>query len=83
MSDRKPSPIEVWLRQTNLEVTCSVVEEDESTYELEVNSLSVRGAMREMTGSLLSEGYKPVGRWDVTAEDGEGGAAEAVRKFKI
>jgi hypothetical protein len=59
----KPSPIEVWLRQRNLSVSCKVVHADESTEELEIDSLSMRGAQREITGSLIKQGYKPDGRW--------------------
>jgi hypothetical protein len=46
----KPSPIEVWLRQRNLTVRCKVVYADESTEELEIDSLSMRSAQPEITG---------------------------------
>lgn len=82
-NDTKPSPIEVWLTQKNIEVTCRVVREDETTYELEVDSLSLRGAQREITGYLISEGYAPIGRWDTASEDFEETVRETVRKFKI
>jgi hypothetical protein len=56
-------PIEVWLSQKNMQVTCRVVHEDERTDELEVEALSIRGAQREITGYLIGQGYKPAGRW--------------------
>jgi hypothetical protein len=49
-TQEKPSPIEVWLTQKNMAVTCRVIREDESSYELDIDSLSMRGAQREITG---------------------------------
>jgi len=63
----KPSPIEVWLRQRNLSVSCKVVYGGESTEELEIDLLSMRGAQREITGWLISQGYMPDGRWAAEA----------------
>jgi hypothetical protein len=60
-----------------MEVTCRVVHEDESVEEWNIDSLSVRGAEREITGYLIEQGHRPVGRWHV--EDTEG--FEASRKF--
>jgi hypothetical protein len=74
-------PIEVWLTKKNIEVTCRVVFEDESDSELDVDSLSMRGAQREITAWLIREGYDPAGRWEVTAAD-EDGTIEAVRHFR-
>ncbi|MFF0268666.1 hypothetical protein [Kribbella sp. NPDC004536] len=80
----KASPIEVWLRQRNMAIDCTVVHEDESTQELDVNSLSMRGAQREMTGYLIKQGYQPVGRWEVESFDEDRGeAGETSRKFKL
>lgn len=79
--DPPASPIEVWLSQKNMQVSCTVVYEDESTEGLDVDSLSLRGAQREMTGWLISHGYKPVGRWETEHEDGNGWG-ETSRKFK-
>jgi hypothetical protein len=70
-------PIEVWLSQRNLQVTCRVVREDETTTKRDVESLSIRGAEREITGSLIAEGFKPVGRWGHEGDDGQ----EVVRRF--
>jgi hypothetical protein len=82
-----PSPIEVWLSQAHMEITCTVVLEDESTSTLDVKSLSMRGAQREMTGYLIAQGYSPVGPWEAEAhsDDGYGGkeAVETSRKFKL
>jgi hypothetical protein len=75
-------PIEVWLSQANLTVTCTVVHEDESTEELSTDSLSMRGAQREITGALIRQGYAPVGRWETEAyDDNDDVARETSRKF--
>jgi hypothetical protein len=71
-----PGPVEVWLTQNNMQVTCRVIHEDETAEELDVNSLSMRGAQREVTGWFLSDGYTPVGRWEAEVE------GEAVRRFR-
>ena len=62
-------PIEVWLSQRNMAVTCRVVYENENAHELDVTALSLRGAEREMTGWFLAQDYKPVGRWQTEHED--------------
>lgn len=83
----KPSPIEVWLRQANMQITCMVVHEDETTQNLDVDSLSMRGAQREMTGWFLKEGYVAVGRWEneYFEHDGVDAVApvETFRRFKL
>jgi hypothetical protein len=79
----KPSPIEVVLTQSNMEVQCLLVHEDESIDHLSINSLSMRGAQREITGSLIADGYAPVGRWEVEARDGDEEAVETIRRFKL
>lgn len=63
MTHTKPGPIEVWLTQANMVVSYRVVYEDETTSEYDVESLSMRGAQREVTGDLINQGYKPDGRW--------------------
>lgn len=82
----KLSPIEVWLRQINMQVTCMVVHEDETTENLDVDSLSMRGAQREMTGWFLRNGYVAVGRWENEYFDkddvGDIAPVETVRRFK-
>ena len=42
--------------------------------------MSIRGAEREITAWLLSQGYRPAGRWQTEAEDG-GNAMEVLRLF--
>ncbi len=81
----KPSPIEVWLSRKNIGITCMVVQEDESTQQLDVDSLSMRGAQREITGHLLREGYAPIGRWEVESyeEAADDPNLETVRRFKL
>jgi hypothetical protein len=78
----RDGPIEVWLRQTNMQVTGTVVYEDEHTRDLEPESLSMRGAQREVTGWFIGDGYKPVGRWQ-TERDGDtkGQPLEVSRRF--
>jgi hypothetical protein len=82
-----PSPIEVWLSRANTGFTCTVVLENEKTSTLDVNSLSMRGAQREITGYLIERGYTPVGDWEVEAasDDGNGGkdTVESSRTFKL
>ena len=78
----KPSPLEVWLRQDNIEVTCMVVQEDETTFGLNVDSLSMRGAQREITGYLIGDGDEPAGRWQVES-NGDESDAETVRRFRL
>ncbi len=75
------APIEVWLRQEDDEVICTVVDPDESTYELDVDALSMRGAQREMTGYFIDQNYEPVDQWHVEA-DGADGPVETVRRFR-
>jgi hypothetical protein len=83
-NDTKPSPIEVWLRDQNMQITCMVVREDETTYELGIDSMSMRGAQREITGWLINDGYEPVGRWQVESDDRRAmQAAETVRRFRL
>jgi hypothetical protein len=72
---KQNGPIEVWLSQQNMKVTCRVVYEDESVSELDVDSLSMRGAQREITGYLIGHDYRPVARWE---EEEQG---EVVRRF--
>lgn len=78
MTNTKLGPIEVWLTQSNIEITCRVVNEDETTQPYGVESLSMRGAQREMTGYFIAVGYTPVGRWEAEAENG----AETFRRFR-
>lgn len=76
-------PIEVWLSQRNLEVRCMIVHEDESTRDVPIDALTIRGAEREITGWLVSqEGYEPAGRWDTEGINDNGEEYEVSRKFK-
>lgn len=76
-TEEKSSPIEVWLTQNNMTINCMIVRQDETTHHLDVESLSMRGAQREMTGYFLREGYEPVGRWETDTE------GESMRRFKL
>jgi hypothetical protein len=74
--ENNTGPIEVWLSQPHMKITCRVVFEDESTNQLDVESLSMRGAQREMTGWLIDRGYEPVGRWGIETD------GETMRQFR-
>ncbi|WP_156764831.1 hypothetical protein [Mycobacterium sp. 1081908.1] len=80
MTDASGS-LEVWLRQDDEEIVCTVVRDDESTYELDVDALSMRGAQREMTGYFIDEGYEPAGPWQDEVA-GHDGPAETARRFR-
>ena len=84
--ERRPTAIEVWLSKPNIEITCAIVHDDETTTSLSVDSLSMRGAQREITGYLISKGYVPAGRWETehTGSDGYVGTEtlECARQFK-
>lgn len=80
---------EVWLHQENLEIGCMIVREDETTTSLDIDALSLRGAEREITGYLISQGYKPAGRWHDARDLDHGKSenwldapAEVMRQFK-
>jgi len=83
MTDTKNAkgPVEVWLRQINMAITCTIVHEDESTEETEIESLSFRGAQREISGYFVSHGYEPAGRWE-DQEDDQRAGRESMRQFK-
>lgn len=74
----RKTPLEVWLRQlkAGFGIVCDVVHTDESTGSLSIDSLSMRGAQREITGWLIARGYEPAGRWE-SNDDGE-----SMRRFK-
>lgn len=75
---RRLLPIEVWLTAKDTGVTCMLVRGDETTDQLTVDSLSIPGAQREITGYLIGEGYTPIGSWATPDND----ADETVRSFK-
>jgi hypothetical protein len=74
-----PSPLEVRLTQKNMQVVCMIVAEDESIIYHRINSLSMRGGQREITGHLLGIGYQPVARWSLETQDG----SETARQFTL
>jgi hypothetical protein len=75
-TESEAGPVEIWLTQKNMTINCMVAREDETTELMDVESLSMRGAQREMTGWLISRGYTPSGRWEYPEE------SESVRQFK-
>src|ERR1035438_655299 len=78
---RRPQALRAVLTRKNLEITCTLVFEDESVSYPQPHSISLRGAQREVTGMLVSTGYIPTGRWDDEGED-EDGYREWTRAFK-
>jgi hypothetical protein len=89
--DTKPSPIEVWLTESTegMGISVRVVHPDETIHYpgtgnpyTGVESLSMRGAQREITGDLLREGYAPVGRWTVERAVNDE-PVETSRTFKL
>jgi hypothetical protein len=84
MSDTKqrtPQALQAILSRKNIQISCTLVLEDESVGYLDVQSLSVRGAQREVTGWLVRSGYTPAGRWSDQDQD-EDGYSEWLRAFK-
>jgi hypothetical protein len=65
----------------NIEISCTLAFEDESISYPPVDSVSLRGAQREITGRLVAFGYVPAGRWSEDDED-EDGYREWSRAFK-
>lgn len=80
-NDRRPQALQVFLSQKNIEITGTLVFEDESINYPQVLSVSMRGAQREITGLLVAKGYAPAGRWSEAVEDDDG-YRECERAFK-
>jgi hypothetical protein len=76
-----PQALQAVLSRKNIEIFCTLVFEDESVSYPTVDSVSVRGAQRELTGLLVAHGYTPAGRWSDEGED-EDGYQEWTRSFK-
>jgi len=57
------------------------LKEDESATELDADSLSMRGAQREITAWFKSHGYEPAGRREVEYSDASDGSEETYRLF--
>jgi hypothetical protein len=79
--ERRPQAVQAVLAQKNIEITCTLVLEDESISYPEVRSVSMRGAQRETTGRLVVMGYAPTARWSEVEEDDDG-FRECMRTFK-
>jgi hypothetical protein len=80
--ERRPQALQAVLSRKNLEITCTLIFEDESVSYPHPESLSIRGAQREITGRLVSHGYVPAGRWSEEPEEDEDGYREWTRPFK-
>ncbi len=84
MTDTKewaPQALLAILSRKNIEITGTLVFEDESASYPDITSLSVRGAQRELTGWLVSCGYIPAGRWSEENHDDDG-FSEWTRAFR-
>jgi hypothetical protein len=78
----RPQALQAVLSRKNIEISCTIVFEDESTSYPRVFSVSVRGAQREITGMLVGDnGYVPAGRWSDDGQDDDG-YSEWSRAFK-
>ena len=75
--------VEVWLSWINAEMDIRVryVRADESTREEIAESVSMRGAQREVSGQMIAAGWEPVSRW-MTERDEGGEAVECFRTFR-
>jgi hypothetical protein len=80
--ERPVQPLQAILSRKNLEITCTLVFEDESLSGQPVVSLSLRGAQREITGRLVALGFVPAGRWSAEEEPDEDGYREWTRGFR-
>lgn len=78
---RDPQPLQVILSRKNIEITGTLLFEDETVSHAPIDSMSLRGAQRELTGRLVKHGYTPVGRWSEGEEDDDG-YTEWTRTFK-
>jgi hypothetical protein len=78
-----PGTVEVWLSWINAEMDIRVryVRPDESTREEIAESVSMRGAQREVSGQMIDRGWQPVSRW-ITERDEGGEALECYRTFR-
>src|ERR1700680_3233966 len=78
--------IEVWLTQVNnFRITARQVDEDERVEfwgENMVESRSMRGAQREVTGTLIADGYEPDGRW-INEKEENGELVESSRPSRL
>lgn len=79
----KSASIEVWLVQQENGVSCRVVNEDESTNQLDVDSRSIAGAQAEITGWFISKGYEPTSDWDEQVDGQLEPVGECSRQFKL
>ena len=77
------SPIEVWLTEKDFGVGCRIVADTEpGITSPNIDSVSMRGAQREVSMYLAGHGYRPVGRWKTEAENEKGNSIETSRQFK-
>jgi hypothetical protein len=79
------SPVEVWLTKKDIAVGAVIYADDVVLWQDDTDSISMRGAQREMTAWLISAGYEPLDRWRVEYSNGGGkydAAIETVRTFR-
>lgn len=69
--------IMVYLSKPSIEVGCHIEREDTTTAQWGIESVTMRGAQREITTRLRGRGYQPAGRWVLT-----GGEIECFRAYR-
>jgi hypothetical protein len=77
--------VEAWLSKTPDSLKAWVVDETERRREVHLDSLSLMGAQRELSGWLVENGFEPLQRWSY--QDPPGGPRqdfqECVRHFRL
>lgn len=63
--------VEIIITRKGMRISADEFDAEEVGVSLDVNSLSVRGAQREVTAEKLAAGFRPLGRWETLAEDGD------------
>jgi hypothetical protein len=70
------SPVEVWLTKKDIAVGAVIYADEVVIWQDDADSISMRGAQREMTARLMAAGYEPLDRWRVEYTNGGSGAAD-------
>ena len=76
--EKRILPIDGWLSQGHMAITCRIVPGDQSPDAADADSLYDR----ELTGWLLSNGHIPAGRWVNEAAYAES-VTHASQKFRV
>src|ERR1035441_540982 len=79
--NRRPQALRAVLTRKHLEITCTLVFQNESVSYPHPRPVSPPGAPREVTGMLVSTRFVPAGGWSEDEED-EDGYQKGTRLFK-